>query len=133
VAYRKRLGYVPEEASLYPYLTGQEYLDMVATLRAMPDPRKSARINSLLELFSLWPLDKFLTCVVAGIEPTPQRHWRSAQAFVKFGNGPIRSIEAVVRDRQNCGQYLVFILIPDLDDVAVGRGVGKLEHVGSRR
>ncbi len=55
MAYRKRLGYVPEEASLYPYLTGQEYLDMVATLRAMPEPRKSARINSLLELFSLWP------------------------------------------------------------------------------
>jgi ABC-2 type transport system ATP-binding protein len=54
-AYRKRLGYVPEEANLYPYLTGQEYLDMVATLRAMPDPGKSARINSLLELFSLWP------------------------------------------------------------------------------
>jgi ABC-2 type transport system ATP-binding protein len=54
-AYRKRLGYVPEEANLYPYLTGQEYLDMVATLRAMPDSSKSARINSLLELFSLWP------------------------------------------------------------------------------
>ena len=35
-AYRKRLGYVPEEANLYPYLTGQEYLQMVATLRAMP-------------------------------------------------------------------------------------------------
>jgi ABC-2 type transport system ATP-binding protein len=55
VAYRKRLGYVPEEANLYPYLTGQEYLDMIGTLRAMPDSRRSARINSLLELFSLWP------------------------------------------------------------------------------
>jgi ABC-2 type transport system ATP-binding protein len=54
-AYRKRLGYVPEEANLYPYLTGQEYLEMVATLRAMPDSSKSGRINSLLELFSLWP------------------------------------------------------------------------------
>jgi len=54
-AYRKRLGYVPEEANLYPHLTGQEYLDMVATLRAIPDAGKNARINSLLELFSLWP------------------------------------------------------------------------------
>jgi len=53
-AYRKRLGYVPEEANLYPYLTGQEYLDMVGTLRGMPDSRKNSRINSLLELFSLW-------------------------------------------------------------------------------
>jgi ABC-2 type transport system ATP-binding protein len=55
VAYRKRLGYVPEEANLYPYLTGEEYLQMVGTLRAMPKARKTARINSLLQLFSLWP------------------------------------------------------------------------------
>lgn len=55
IAYRKRLGYVPEEANLYPYLTGQEYLDMVATLRAMPEPRKTKTISSLLDLFSLWP------------------------------------------------------------------------------
>jgi ABC-2 type transport system ATP-binding protein len=54
-AYRKRLGYVPEEANLYPYLTGEEYLDMVATLRAMPEPRKKKTIRSLLQLFSLWP------------------------------------------------------------------------------
>jgi ABC-2 type transport system ATP-binding protein len=54
-AYRKRLGYVPEEANLYPYLTGQEYLQMVATLRAMPPARQTFRINQLLELFSLWP------------------------------------------------------------------------------
>jgi ABC-2 type transport system ATP-binding protein len=54
-AYRKRLGYVPEEANLYPYLTGEEYLDMVATLRAMPEPRKRKTIESLLQLFSLWP------------------------------------------------------------------------------
>lgn len=54
-AYRKRLGYVPEEANLYPYLTGEEYLDMVATLRAMSEPRKKKTIRSLLQLFSLWP------------------------------------------------------------------------------
>jgi ABC-2 type transport system ATP-binding protein len=54
-AYRKRLGYVPEEANLYPYLTGEEYLDMVATLRAMPPTSTKSRIHSLLELFSLFP------------------------------------------------------------------------------
>jgi ABC-2 type transport system ATP-binding protein len=53
--YRKCLGYVPEEANLYPYLTGEEYLEMVATLRAMPEPRKRKTIESLLHLFSLWP------------------------------------------------------------------------------
>jgi ABC-2 type transport system ATP-binding protein len=55
VAYRKILGYVPEEPNLYSHLTGEEYLDMVGTLRAMPESRKRARIKSLLELFSLWP------------------------------------------------------------------------------
>jgi ABC-2 type transport system ATP-binding protein len=55
IAYRKILGYVPEEPNLYPHLTGEEYLDMVGTLRAMPPSRKSTKINSLLELFSLWP------------------------------------------------------------------------------
>jgi ABC-2 type transport system ATP-binding protein len=35
-AYRKRLGYVPEEAHLYPYLTGWEYLELIGTLRGMP-------------------------------------------------------------------------------------------------
>ena len=55
IAFRKILGYVPEEPNLYPHLTGEEYLDMVGTLRAMPSSRKRAKINSLLELFSLWP------------------------------------------------------------------------------
>ena len=54
-AYRKRLGYVPEDANLYPYLTGEEYLDMIGTLRSMPGPQRKSRINTLLELFSLWP------------------------------------------------------------------------------
>ena len=55
VAYRKRLGYVPEDANLYPYLTGEEYLDMIGTLRSMPVSQKTPRISALLELFSLWP------------------------------------------------------------------------------
>jgi ABC-2 type transport system ATP-binding protein len=55
VAYRRVLGYVPEEPNLYPHLTGEEYLDMVGTFRAMAQRRKAARITSLLKLFSLWP------------------------------------------------------------------------------
>lgn len=53
--YRARLGYVPEEAYLYPYLTGWEYLDMVGTLRGMDRFRMDAKIDSLLQLFSLHP------------------------------------------------------------------------------
>ena len=55
VTYRRHLGYVPEEANLYPYLTGLEYLELVGTLRAMPQPRMKSKIDAFLELFSLSP------------------------------------------------------------------------------
>jgi ABC-2 type transport system ATP-binding protein len=55
VGYRKRMGYVPEEANPYPYLTGEEYLEMVGTLRGMTESRRKMRIDALLELFALAP------------------------------------------------------------------------------
>src|SRR5690348_9312438 len=55
VGYRKHLGYVPEDANLYPYLTGQEYLELVGTLRGMSSLRMKSKIDSFLECFSLFP------------------------------------------------------------------------------
>src|SRR5258708_5538463 len=55
VSYRKRLGYVPEEAKLYGYMTGEEYLEMVGTFREMPLRLQNQRIDRLLELLSLAP------------------------------------------------------------------------------
>jgi ABC-2 type transport system ATP-binding protein len=54
-SYRMRLGYVPEEAHLYPYLTGWEYLEMIGTLRGMQQSDINVKIDSLLQLFSLHP------------------------------------------------------------------------------
>ena len=54
-SYRKLLGYVPEEAHLYPYLSGWEYLEMIGTLRGMAPREVELKINSLLQLFSLHP------------------------------------------------------------------------------
>lgn len=53
--YRERLGYVPEEPNLYPYLTGWEYLELIGTLRGMPQSELFKKIDSLLELLSLHP------------------------------------------------------------------------------
>ncbi|HKF02338.1 MAG TPA: ABC transporter ATP-binding protein [Candidatus Sulfotelmatobacter sp.] len=53
--YRTHLGYVPEEAHLYPYLTGWEYLEMIGTLRGVPRPLLESKINAMLDLFSLRP------------------------------------------------------------------------------
>jgi ABC-2 type transport system ATP-binding protein len=51
--HKKRVGYVPEEPNLYPYLTGHEYLEMIGIFRAMSRPIMTAKIDRLLELFSL--------------------------------------------------------------------------------
>ena len=53
--YRKRLGYVPEEIDLYPFLSGWEYLELVGTLRGLPRKSLTAKIDALLALFSLAP------------------------------------------------------------------------------
>lgn len=53
VAFRRRLGYVPEEPHLYPFLAGREYLELVGRLRAMPEALLMRKIGALLELFGL--------------------------------------------------------------------------------
>ena len=53
IAYRRRLGYVPEEAHLYPFLSGREYLEFVGRLRALPPALLERNIGDLLELFGL--------------------------------------------------------------------------------
>ena len=53
IAYKRRMGYVPEEPHLYPHLTGLEYLVMIGQLRSLPAKRTADRIDGLLRLFSL--------------------------------------------------------------------------------
>ena len=53
IAYKKRMGYVPEEPHLYAHLTGLEYLEMVARLRDLPAIPAAARIDGLLQSFAL--------------------------------------------------------------------------------
>jgi ABC-2 type transport system ATP-binding protein len=53
IAFKRRMGYVPEEPHLYPHLTGLEYLVMVGRLRNLPAKHTGERIDGLLRLFSL--------------------------------------------------------------------------------
>ncbi|HEY6490779.1 MAG: ABC transporter ATP-binding protein [Terracidiphilus sp.] len=53
IAYKRRLGYVPEEPNLYNHLSALEYLTMVAQLRDLPARESSRRIDGLLRLFAL--------------------------------------------------------------------------------
>jgi len=53
IAFKKRMGYVPEEPYLYNHLSGVEYLTMVAQLRRLPARESAERIEGLLQLLSL--------------------------------------------------------------------------------
>ena len=53
IAYKRRMGYVPEEPYLYNHLSGVEYLTMVADLRGIPAGAANKRIDGLLRLLSL--------------------------------------------------------------------------------
>jgi ABC-2 type transport system ATP-binding protein len=53
IAFKRRMGYVPEEPHLYSHLSGLEYLTMVAQLRNLPPKPSAERIDGLLRLFSL--------------------------------------------------------------------------------
>jgi len=53
MAYRQRIGYVPEEPHLYTHLSGLEYLVMVAQLRDMDRNSANHRIHELLRLFGM--------------------------------------------------------------------------------
>jgi ABC-2 type transport system ATP-binding protein len=53
IAWKQRLGYVPEEPHLYAHLSGLEYLVMVGQLRDLPARPTADRIDGLLRLLAL--------------------------------------------------------------------------------
>jgi ABC-2 type transport system ATP-binding protein len=53
IAFKQRMGYVPEEPHLYSHLSGLEYLIMVGQLRDLPGKQTAERIDGLLRLLSL--------------------------------------------------------------------------------
>lgn len=53
-AFQRRIGYVPEEAHLYPHLSGREYLQLVGRLRGLPRRALEPKMDELLRLVGLW-------------------------------------------------------------------------------
>ncbi len=53
IAFRARIGYVPEDAHLYTYLSGLEYLQLVGRLRGMSEELIEAKATGLLRLLQL--------------------------------------------------------------------------------
>jgi len=55
---RRRMGYLPEVALYYPFLTARETLDMFATLREIPRQERKALIDDLLRRVGLSGRDR---------------------------------------------------------------------------
>ena len=53
-AFQQRIGYVPEEPNLYPFLSGREYLLLTGRLRGIERTRLDRKITTFLRLFSLF-------------------------------------------------------------------------------
>jgi len=53
LGYKTRIGYVPEEAHLYTYLTGPEYLEFVGQLRGLRQRVLNEKIASFMHIFNL--------------------------------------------------------------------------------
>lgn len=51
--YKARVGYVPEEAHLYTYLTGPEYLELVGQLRGLAPRVLQQKIDAFMHIFGL--------------------------------------------------------------------------------
>jgi len=52
-AFQQRIGYVPEEAHLYPHLSGREYLQLVGRLRGIERRILEPKMDELLRLVGL--------------------------------------------------------------------------------
>ena len=53
VEVKERIGYVPEAASLFDTLSGQEFLELAGRLQEVPEETLQARIRNTLERFDL--------------------------------------------------------------------------------
>lgn len=53
IEYKSQVGYVPEEAHVYTYLTGPEYLRLTGHLRGIDGPGLERKIDLFLRLFKL--------------------------------------------------------------------------------
>lgn len=53
IAYKKKIGYIPEQSDIYTHLTGLEYLQLVGRLRQIPEKILDGKISGLMEQFGL--------------------------------------------------------------------------------
>lgn len=69
VGFRRRLGYVPEEPLLYPFLSGREFLQLVGRLRELPEALIDRKTGAMAELLGLGgSLDQSMSAYSKGMK-----------------------------------------------------------------
>jgi len=53
IGFKRRIGYVPEEATVYPSLSALEYLELMGRLRGLSETDIARKASDLLQLFGL--------------------------------------------------------------------------------
>ena len=69
--FKRCLGYVPEEAYVYPHLTGMEHLELIGRLRRLPEAQVQRKAAELLRL--LWLHDDRYTPISSYSKGMKQR------------------------------------------------------------
>ncbi|HEX9043891.1 MAG TPA: ABC transporter ATP-binding protein [Candidatus Limnocylindrales bacterium] len=98
---RERLGYMPQQFSLYEDLTTVENVDFVASMFGMLAPRRRRRIPEILKLIDLWPARSRQAGKLSG---GMQRRLQLACALVHdpllvFLDEPTAGIDPLLRER----------------------------------
>lgn len=98
---RERLGYMPQQFSLYEDLTTAENVDFVASMFGMLAPRRRRRIPEVLKLLDLWPAKSRQAGKLSG---GMQRRLQLACALVHeptlvFLDEPTAGIDPILRER----------------------------------
>ncbi len=76
---QKRIGYLPETAPLYPELSVQSYLKMIATLRRIPEEEQPARISAAIRATHM---EDYLTRPIGHLSKGLRQRVGLAQAII---------------------------------------------------
>jgi ABC-2 type transport system ATP-binding protein len=76
---QKRIGYLPENAPLYPELSVQAYLKMIADFRQIPEPEQPARLSEAIRAAGL---EDYLTRPIGQLSKGYRQRVGLAQAIV---------------------------------------------------
>jgi ABC-type dipeptide/oligopeptide/nickel transport system ATPase component len=147
--YKAQVGYVPEEAHVYTYLTGPEYLRFVGRLRGMDGTKLESKIDRFLHIFSLdsdyhaplaaygrvWGADVAVThalvCLTLGATLTEALLWGSDELPC---SRPWRPEHANLRTRWPAyllALFVITVIIPAIERQVFGSLTAELVFVGT--